>query len=310
MEVIGNALPVLKCIMEKCDDQDTLVDAMWALSYLSDGSDERIQTVVDQGVVPTLVDKLLSGVSQVITPALRTLGNIVSGNERQTQATIDANVLPALVQLLSHDKKNIRKESCWMLSNIAAGSLQQMTLLFVVPELLPRILSQLSSSTEWEVRKEAVWVISNIATTGQKPHVVQLVEYGVIRHLSELLDVQDSKVLKLVMEIIEIVLKLEKENPNCNYCQLFDEAGGLSALEILQEHENSEIYEGAVRIIETFFGTEDEEEESENFLLQQESNAYSFGFQTSGKASVDFNKSFIDGFSSSAPAVGQFQFSF
>ena len=77
---------------------------------------------------------LNSGVTQIIVPSLRCLGNIVSGNEQQTQAVIDANVLTNLVTLLSHSKKNIRKETCWMLSNIAAGrSLIYYRILFCLP---------------------------------------------------------------------------------------------------------------------------------------------------------------------------------
>jgi hypothetical protein len=149
IEIIKQAMPILGAIVNTCNDQDTVIDAAWALSYISDGDNGRIQEVVNLGVIPSLVkvinhilfiyyhripqykriltssffDKkmLNSGVTQIIVPSLRCLGNIVSGNEQQTQAVIDANVLTNLVTLLSHSKKNIRKEACWMLSNIAAG---------------------------------------------------------------------------------------------------------------------------------------------------------------------------------------------
>ena len=55
MASIRGALPVLAALLKSCTDQDTIVDATWALSYISDGDNARIQEVVDQGIVPPLV---------------------------------------------------------------------------------------------------------------------------------------------------------------------------------------------------------------------------------------------------------------
>eukprot|EP01037_Dinobryon_pediforme_P016663 gene16663-16843_t len=296
LHVIQSALPVLghliNCYNSNTIDQETLIDAAWALSYISDGDDAKIQAVVDLKVVPTLVAMLGSKNITTAVPALRALGNIVSGNDSQTQAVVDAGVLPALVPLLSHPKKNIRKETCWMLSNIAAGTLTQLNQLFTVPNLLSLVLAQLSAKSEWDVRKEATWVISNALTAGQKQHVSHLVELGVVGPLCELLDVGEGRVLLIAMEALECVLKSMGSIPGSNITTLIDEAGGVDKLENLQEHENQEVYERAVRIIEKYFGTEDENE-SENLApaVSASQNVFSFGLPSSVTVpkSVDSN---------------------
>ena len=50
-------LPALAHLIQQ-PDKEVVSDACWALSYLTDGSTERIQAVVDSGVVQRLVDLL------------------------------------------------------------------------------------------------------------------------------------------------------------------------------------------------------------------------------------------------------------
>ena len=102
-----------------------LTDACWSLSYLSDGSIDRIQAVVNSGVCRRLVELLGKGNNMVQTPVLRTLGNIATGDDHQTQVILKAGVLQELTKLLQHPKKTLRKESAWILSNITAGTEEQ-----------------------------------------------------------------------------------------------------------------------------------------------------------------------------------------
>jgi importin subunit alpha-2 len=53
-------LPALALLVNN-QDKEVVSDACWALSYLTDGSVERIQAVIDSGVVPRLVQLLGSG---------------------------------------------------------------------------------------------------------------------------------------------------------------------------------------------------------------------------------------------------------
>lgn len=298
-KLIQNAIPILAAILNSCGDESTLVDACWAMSYLSDGSDDQIQCVIEHNIIPVLIKMLTCDKVAFIVPALRTLGNIVSGNDKQTQAVIDHNVVPAILPLLRHTKKNIRKESCWMLSNIAAGSMEQVTMLVNTPNLVPLVLTQLDAATEWDVRKEATWVISNIACSGSKHNIMKMVEYGVISPLCELLDVAEVRVLQIALEALEHILRV---GATCgiNVPQLIDEAGGIDRLENLQEHSNEDIYEKSVRLIETYFGSE--EVASENLVPQvSANNTYSFGLADTKQVAQSQGFNFAMNANSSTP---------
>ncbi|KAJ1422343.1 armadillo-type protein [Ochromonadaceae sp. CCMP2298] len=123
-EVVAPALPLLARLLFS-QDVETATDACWALSYISDGPNARIQAVLNAGVAPRLVELLGSTTTSVQTPALRTVGNIVTGDDSQTQFIINLNALPALLWMLDNQKKNIRKEACWTISNITAGTAEQ-----------------------------------------------------------------------------------------------------------------------------------------------------------------------------------------
>lgn len=55
---VSPCLPVLSRLLFN-SDSDLLADACWALSYLSDGPNEKIQAVVDSGVCRRLVELLM-----------------------------------------------------------------------------------------------------------------------------------------------------------------------------------------------------------------------------------------------------------
>ena len=245
-------------------DSELVTDALWALSYVSDGPNERIDKVIEAGVCKKLVDLLGHQNSLVVTPALRTVGNIVTGDDRQTQVIIQSGALAKLLHLLYHPRRNIRKETCWTISNITAGSREQIQAV-IDNGLIPKIVETIETASEYDVRKEAAWAISNATSGGSHIQIDALVQAGAIKPLCDLLSVNDSKLIGICLEALDHILAVGKlaeetvaeigENP---YLRIIEECDGLSKIESLQHDTSDEIYRKAVRLLETYFPVEED----------------------------------------------------
>ncbi|KAL3626572.1 hypothetical protein CASFOL_030121 [Castilleja foliolosa] len=261
-EQVRPALPALQRLVYS-NDEEVLTDACWALSYLSDGTNDKIQAVIDAGVCQRLVELLLHPSPSVLIPALRTVGNIVTGDDAQTQYIIDNGALPSLLSLLTHHhKKSIKKEACWTISNITAGNKEQIQAVIEAGLIGP--LVNLLQHDEFDIKKEAAWAISNATSGGTNEQILYLVNQNGIKPLCDLLVCPDPRIVTVCLEGLENILKVgeaEKGNTrDVNYfAQLIDEAEGLEKIESLQSHDNNDIYEKAVKILETYW-LEDEEE--------------------------------------------------
>jgi len=243
-------------------DQEVIIDALWALSYLSDGNDSQIQAVVNAGILPRVISLLEHALHTVQTPALRTVGNIVTGNDTQTQAVLNENVLSRVYSLLQSPRKGIKKEAAWTISNITAGNKQQ-TQQVITANIMPQLITLMLSS-EFDVKKEATWAISNATTWQSYDQINYLVSAGICHPLCELMKTKDSKLLAVVLEAVDNILatgnavtKGQSANP---FCLHFEEHDGIDRLEELQNHESEDIYQKAVKILEKYFSAEEEDE--------------------------------------------------
>ncbi|KAH9625544.1 hypothetical protein KSS87_020340 [Heliosperma pusillum] len=243
-EQTSPALPVLERLIHSNDDE-ILTDACWALSYLSDGPNEKIQSVIDANVVPRLVELLLHPSPSVLIPALRTVGNIVTGDDIQTQAVISAGIIGPIVKLMQDG--------------------------------------------EFEIKKEAAWAISNATSGGSHDQIKFLVNQGCIKPLCDLLACPDPRIVTVCLEGLENILKVGEAEKNLGttgdvnvFAQAIEEADGLEKIENLQSHDNNEIYEKAVKLLETYW-TEDDDEEA-----LPSADASQNGFQLGGDVPQDY----------------------
>jgi importin subunit alpha-6/7 len=93
-----------------------------------------------------------------------------------------------------------------------------------------------------------------------------LASQGCIKPLCDLLVCPDPRIVTVCLEGLENILKVGESEKNLGttggvnqYAQLVDEAEGLEKIENLQSHDNNEIYEKAVKILETYWLEEEDE---------------------------------------------------
>jgi hypothetical protein len=180
--------------------------------HLCDGSNEKIQAVLDTGICARIVELMGHQSVKVQTPALRLAGNIVTGDDHQTQCVINCSALPRLRALVSVRPVRPALQWGWGLcisdptlraprrarnmppacsAQTAPTSSPHLPLLnsgaYPHPLPLNPLCSAQLNSPKKGIRKEACWAISNIMA-GTREQIQAVIEANVIPPLTHLLD--------------------------------------------------------------------------------------------------------------------------
>ncbi|XP_018396510.1 PREDICTED: importin subunit alpha-like [Cyphomyrmex costatus] len=279
-ELIKPVLPIFNRLLDSTD-RDVLVldDICWALSDLTDGSNDKIQAVLEAGIIPKLVEMLTLQELSILTPALRTVGNIVTGNDAQTDAVIHAGGLSHLGALLRFPHAKIVKEAAWAISNIMAGNEDQIQSAIDAGLLSPLIevlqfSPLLSSSIVYLYIYENAWAISNIMA-GNEDQIQSAIDAGLLSPLIEVLQFEDYKsqiqaawaitnltkrgTIQHLSQLVEagVLPPFWKIGQAKRLAITIEEAGGLDKIEALQYHSNEKISQKSKAIIDAFFSQKD-----------------------------------------------------
>ncbi|RQM08521.1 hypothetical protein DH86_00000244 [Scytalidium sp. 3C] len=247
------ALPVLAKLIYSLDDE-VLIDACWAISYLSDGANDKIQAVIEAGIPRRLVELLMHASTSVQTPALRSVGNIVTGDD--IQAVIDANIIPPLIHLLSNGDLKTRKEACWAISNATSGGLQKPEQIrYLVNQGCIKPLCDLLACPDNKIIQVALDGLENILKVGE----------------------MDKEAAGEGGEGIN------------RYALFIEECQGMEKIHDCQTNANEEIYMKAYNMIEKYFSDEEEAGGDIDGSLAPQAGGTTFGFGTNGATQGGFN---------------------
>jgi len=261
LEKVRSAIPSLCKIIQTQTDADTLIDAVWALSYLSRTDDAAQDLTNCPGAVSAFVSLLSNQDSALLVPCIRTLGNICTGNEAQVDAVIDhPQFFERMYSLLDHKKKTIRRESLWTLSNIAAGIEKQRSRLHQSFPFVQKMISILRSDVN-EVRKEALYVFSNALHHGEISVFVSFRDAGLLDCYISILQTENNyydsswrPILEGIYSMLNIGKKMAVESHSEQNMVLVDleNTGVLSKFDTLQDSDDDSIYESVTKIIREF----------------------------------------------------------
>jgi hypothetical protein len=127
----------------KGTDDETKMDALWSLAYLTDEVDtvqyvagfdvcslvvanmRRFVVAVGRNVQTQLTGSTCSDKLQQLIPALRCVSNFLAGPDYVAQTVIDAGALKSFAVCITNTENDVRKETLWAISNATAGTPSQ-----------------------------------------------------------------------------------------------------------------------------------------------------------------------------------------
>uniref|UniRef100_A0A8D2KC80 Importin subunit alpha n=1 Tax=Urocitellus parryii TaxID=9999 RepID=A0A8D2KC80_UROPR len=206
LDAVEQILPTLVRLLHH-DDPEVLADTCWAISYLTDGPNERIEMVVKTGVVPQLV-KLL-GASEL---------PIVLGSFRHCFCDI--------LFLLTFLKQNhffyvyqadfkTQKEAVWAVTNYTSGGTVEQIVYLVHCGIIEPLMNLLTAKDS-KIILVILDAISNIFQAAEKlgeteKLSIMIEECGGLDKIEALQNHENESVYKASLNLIEKYFSVEEE---------------------------------------------------------------------------------------------------
>ena len=105
------------------------------------------------------------------------------------------------------------------------------------------------------MRREAGWVFANATHNADKDQIEKMIKQGIMICLSTLVKESDVPLIKIGLEGLENMIRMgkviaEQEGTENKILIELENNGIVQVIEKLQEHENNDVYEKALKIVE------------------------------------------------------------
>mmetsp|Transcript_7307 Transcript_7307/g.11517 ORF Transcript_7307/g.11517 Transcript_7307/m.11517 type:complete len:238 (+) Transcript_7307:1704-2417(+) len=209
---------------------------------------------------------------KVFLLALRCLGNMLAYSDKFNEKVISdcggKHILDCLAFCMKHQHRGLRKEAIWVVGNILAGPPSHKKAV-VDAGFLPQLVDILQKS-QFDLRKEAVYALFNVAS---QLHILSILveKHEIIPSILDLIKIDDVDLIKICLMFTEVILASNKK-----FVSMVEEAGGIEALETVQTHPNTELWDHAGPVVDKYWGEDayddsDQDEKSrEQDILQQQ----------------------------------------
>lgn len=264
LNLMKPALFTFKIFCEKSDDTEILLKTCQGIAFFSDGGNENIQMILDQGIVPLIEPLMLHSDPAVQMPAVFAIANMACASEEQICHFATPRLLLSLNQVIDTRAwdPSIRMHACRALHNLAVSAtillspmLTHGTLLVLIPILAdphaPAVMRL------WVIRIFHR-VLTAMTEPSDVPALLRIIQGCGVQAICHLLSVPDVEPIKLALDCIQRFLSLFSEiDVDGNGTNIVVEtlflSDALDKIEDLQSHEDEEIYMCAVHILEAYF---------------------------------------------------------